>query len=78
MTTSAGPLIIDVEASGFGPLSYPIEVGLALSAGEKYCSLILPAADWTHYCELLGSDMFYFCGCELPGLTCFGCCDLPG
>jgi hypothetical protein len=49
MTTSAGPLIIDVEASGFGPLSYPIEVGLALSAGEKYCSLILPAADWTHW-----------------------------
>jgi len=20
--------------------------------------------------------MFYFCGCELPGLTCFGCFDL--
>jgi hypothetical protein len=27
-------------------------------------------------CELFGSEMFYFCGCELPGLTCFGCFDL--
>lgn len=43
------PIIIDVEASGFDPLSYPIEVGLALSSGERYSSLILPLEDWTHW-----------------------------
>ena len=39
------PNIIDVEASGFGPHSYPIEVGLALGDGSKFCSLILPVRD---------------------------------
>lgn len=43
------PFIIDVEASGFGQSSYPIEVGLALGHNEKYCSLIAPPADWTHW-----------------------------
>ncbi len=45
----AEPLIVDVEASGFGSESYPIEVGLALEAGEKFCSLILPAPGWSHW-----------------------------
>lgn len=45
------PNIIDVEASGFGPHSYPIEVGLALGDGSKFCSLILPVQDWTHWDE---------------------------
>lgn len=43
------PVIIDVEASGFGHDSYPIEIGVALEGGEKYCSLLLPAEDWTHW-----------------------------
>lgn len=43
------PLIVDVEASGFGGTSYPIEIGLALDDGHKYCSLIQPAPDWTHW-----------------------------
>ena len=43
------PLIIDVEASGFGPHSYPIEVGIALDNDQKFCTLILPAPDWTHW-----------------------------
>lgn len=43
------PFIIDIEASGFGPHSYPIEVGLALKPGTKFCSLIAPAPDWTHW-----------------------------
>ena len=43
------PLIIDVEASGFGDHSYPIEIGLALDDGHKYCGLIQPAPDWTHW-----------------------------
>jgi putative intracellular protease/amidase len=43
------PLIIDVEASGFGGESYPIEVGVALPDDSKYCSLILPASEWSHW-----------------------------
>ncbi len=43
------PFIIDVEASGFGSSSYPIEIGLALEKEKRYCSLILPAPDWTHW-----------------------------
>lgn len=43
------PYIIDIEASGFGGASYPIEIGLALGEGEKYCSLIMPAPEWTHW-----------------------------
>tara|TARA_E500000331_G_C17248663_1_gene710151 strand:+ start:892 stop:1038 length:147 start_codon:yes stop_codon:yes gene_type:complete len=42
------PLIVDVEASGFVGDSYPIEIGLALEGGSKFCTLITPAPDWTH------------------------------
>ena len=43
------PNIIDVEASGFGPHSYPIEIGVALDTGEKYCTLVMPEPDWTYW-----------------------------
>jgi hypothetical protein len=43
------PFIIDVEASGFGSSSYPIEIGVALNDGRKFCTLISPAPDWTHW-----------------------------
>ena len=43
------PCIIDIEASGFGPESYPIEIGVALDNGDKYCTLIKPAPEWTHW-----------------------------
>jgi len=43
------PTIIDVEASGFGSLSYPIEVGVIDQSGKKFCSLIKPQSDWTHW-----------------------------
>lgn len=49
MRKIARPYIIDIEASGFGPHSYPIEVGVVLDPGRKYCSLITPAPDWTHW-----------------------------
>ena len=49
MPSANRPLIIDVEASGFGGASYPIEIGLALDDGHKYCTLILPEPDWTHW-----------------------------
>lgn len=40
------PPIIDIEASGFGNESYPIEVGFVDSSGERFCRLISPADDW--------------------------------
>ena len=49
MARERNPLIIDIEASGFGARSYPIEVGVALRDGTKFCSLIMPAPDWTHW-----------------------------
>ena len=43
------PVIIDIEASGFGRGSYPIEVGYHMPDGRSWCSLVLPADDWTHW-----------------------------
>lgn len=43
------PAIFDIEASGFGSESYPIEVGVVTSSGQRYCSLIKPEPDWTHW-----------------------------
>ncbi|MFL0799600.1 MAG: hypothetical protein K6L80_04045 [Agarilytica sp.] len=43
------PNIVDVEASGFGGLSYPIEVGLSMACGKRYCALIKPDPHWTHW-----------------------------
>jgi len=49
MRTKITPNIIDIEASGLSRESYPIEVGLALANGERYCQLIKPARDWTYW-----------------------------
>lgn len=49
MSALLQPTIIDVEASGFGSNSYPIEVGFVLPDGASYCALIRPAAGWTHW-----------------------------
>jgi hypothetical protein len=40
---------MDLEASGFGRNSYPIEVGYVLPDGHTYCSLIRPETHWTHW-----------------------------
>lgn len=45
------PPIIDLEASGFGRGSYPIEVGIALENREIHSFLIRPEEDWTHWSE---------------------------
>ena len=45
------PAVIDIEASGFGAVSYPIEVGAVLRDGTKYCALIQPQPEWTHWDE---------------------------
>lgn len=43
------PAILDIEASGFGLGSYPIEVGLVTSEGQPWCSLVRPEPDWQHW-----------------------------
>lgn len=43
------PPILDVEASGFGSGSYPIEIGYVFGDGIAYCTLIQPAPGWTHW-----------------------------
>ena len=43
------PTVIDLEASGFGPRSYPIEVGFCLPDGSTFCTLIRPEPEWTHW-----------------------------
>jgi len=43
------PIIIDLEASGFGKGSYPIEVGYVDEAGSTWCALVMPSADCTHW-----------------------------
>ena len=41
--------ILDIEASGFGPQSYPIEIGVVTKDNERYCALIKPFDDWSHW-----------------------------
>lgn len=43
------PAILDVEASGFGLGSYPIEVGFVQPSGQAWCSLVKPMDDWQHW-----------------------------
>lgn len=43
------PAVIDIEASGFGAGSYPIEVGVVLPNGRSHCYLIRPAESWSHW-----------------------------
>lgn len=43
------PIVMDIEASGFGRGSYPIEIGVAFSDGGCDCMLVRPQPDWTHW-----------------------------
>lgn len=43
------PILLDIEASGFGRGSYPIEIGLARGDGSCCAFLIQPLAEWTHW-----------------------------
>lgn len=40
---------MDIEASGIGAGSYPIEVGFVLPDGQACCTLIRPAPGWVHW-----------------------------
>ncbi|GGY08343.1 hypothetical protein GCM10007160_39720 [Litchfieldella qijiaojingensis] len=43
------PTLLDIEASGFGRGSYPIEIGLARADGSSCAFLIQPLPEWTHW-----------------------------
>ncbi len=43
------PPILDIEASGFGLGSYPIEVGIVMPDGRSWCSLVKPEPEWQHW-----------------------------
>lgn len=43
------PTVLDVEASGFGRDSYPIEIGFVMPNGHTHCTLIKPESHWTHW-----------------------------
>jgi len=45
----AAPTVLDIEASGFGRNSYPIEIGFVLPDGHTYCTLVQPEPHWTHW-----------------------------
>lgn len=45
------PCVLDVEASGFGSQSWPIEIGWALADGRSGCLLVRPPPAWTHWDE---------------------------
>ena len=45
------PIMLDVEASGFGRGSYPIEIGLAFPDGTSVAYLLRPEPDWVHWDE---------------------------
>jgi hypothetical protein len=46
---TALPCVLDIEASGFGRNSYPIEVGYVMPDGRSVCMLIRPGLEWTHW-----------------------------
>lgn len=43
------PIILDIEASGFGAGSYPVEIGYVDSLGEVWSAPVQPHADWRHW-----------------------------
>jgi hypothetical protein len=46
---SSRPAILDIEASGLGAHSYPIEIGVVLADGSKFCALLSPDPAWSHW-----------------------------
>lgn len=43
------PYIMDIEASGLGKGSYPIEIGFVTPQEKTYCTLIYPHESWQHW-----------------------------
>ena len=49
MVLSYTPAILDIEASGFGKGSFPIEIGVAAETSVIYSWLVKPEHDWVHW-----------------------------
>jgi hypothetical protein len=49
LATPHAPAVLDIEASGFGRDSYPIEIGFVTADGAAACTLVRPEAGWTHW-----------------------------
>ncbi|TBO32632.1 hypothetical protein EYS42_05475 [Aquabacterium lacunae] len=47
--STALPPILDIEASGFGLGSYPIEIGIVMPDARSWCSLVRPEPAWQHW-----------------------------
>lgn len=47
--TMTPPIILDIEASGFGADSYPIEIGYADVHGCLWHALVQPQPTWQHW-----------------------------
>lgn len=43
------PHVLDIEASGFGAGSYPIEIGLVTPDNRAWCSLVRPEPHWQRW-----------------------------
>ncbi len=43
------PIILDIEASGFGVGSYPVEIGYVDAIGHPWSAQVQPHADWLHW-----------------------------
>lgn len=43
------PCVMDLEASGLGRGSYPIEVGFVTPDEKTFCTLIKPSTSWQHW-----------------------------
>jgi hypothetical protein len=41
--------VIDIEASGFGRDSYPIEIGIVMADSSEYQTLVRPESGWWHW-----------------------------
>lgn len=49
MHACGDPCLIDLEASGIHPESYPVQVAWSLPTGQIECHLIRPAPEWTYW-----------------------------
>ncbi|MGH1371826.1 MAG: 3'-5' exonuclease [Cellvibrionaceae bacterium] len=47
----SAPIVLDVEASGFDPHSYPVEIGFVTAEGKRFSRLIRPYPEWSHWCD---------------------------
>jgi DNA polymerase III epsilon subunit-like protein len=48
-SSKAKQSFIDIEASGFGSQSYPIEIGVVTADGREYSRLVKPLEHWQHW-----------------------------